>query len=530
MNRPRGKRRSIAQRIGDQGEHLFAAWATTRGLSPNKVGADLGVDFFCEVLARGGRRVEEATGATLSVQVRSTEGAGEPKVRLTREDVENLVRQLNATCVVGVHVTTKTIRFLFLEGSTVDLFLDFLASTRKYLSITYDEMQVDESVFDVKVRQLSRPGTRQALRMLISEKRLQQLIPGLALSAIQSTRHSALVVEMPWIGTAFAAPSGDEGEIVRTLVLERGAVPNPAAMRLLPRFDLEEIADLTDGQLFLGGGHEEDVELWAESQGRREKTTFVLRRLGDEQAYFHPVGLCLISSAARARAGQWVHDMEGRIIEGKSLGECEQSLPFLRLLDDHCQIGVSSAGNGIDINHWGELARTATVVDDAEVASPILGIALGDIRLVDFCDEEFSRSFWFIANVARENVGIQSMMGGFCQASIPASLAGIVRKTAEIDLPVVFRVRARAYVAWIKIAGDALFEGNAVVGFTFEKQLAYRVESLADPVDKTTLCPEMHIAESWGPIPLGSDKPLVAVNGTARFTARLKLQGVPSDP
>jgi hypothetical protein len=47
----RGKRLSRGNVIGRQGELAFAQWALDHHLSANRVETDLGVDFFCQVMA-----------------------------------------------------------------------------------------------------------------------------------------------------------------------------------------------------------------------------------------------------------------------------------------------------------------------------------------------------------------------------------------------------------------------------------------------------------------------------------------------
>lgn len=47
----RGKRLSRSNIIGDEGELLFRRWALKHQLTANKVTQDIGIDFFCQVMA-----------------------------------------------------------------------------------------------------------------------------------------------------------------------------------------------------------------------------------------------------------------------------------------------------------------------------------------------------------------------------------------------------------------------------------------------------------------------------------------------
>ena len=94
MTRNRGKRRSLSQKIGDKAEHQFGAWATDRGLSATLVWKDYGLDFVCQIFQKVPHSTsEEIHGAVLMAQVRGTEGASRPRIKLNREDAEKLLRQ-----------------------------------------------------------------------------------------------------------------------------------------------------------------------------------------------------------------------------------------------------------------------------------------------------------------------------------------------------------------------------------------------------------------------------------------------------
>src|SRR5713226_8191770 len=109
--RDRGKRRTVQRVIGGKGEALFQAWAHDRSLEPNRTEGDFGVDVYCQVFARLEDHKDEATGAVLAAQVRSTGRTERRRATLDRVDAETLLRHKCPACVIGVDVSSGEIRY-----------------------------------------------------------------------------------------------------------------------------------------------------------------------------------------------------------------------------------------------------------------------------------------------------------------------------------------------------------------------------------------------------------------------------------
>ena len=133
-----GKYRSRQQLIGERGERLFALWATQNGLSPNKVEADYGVDYFCQILKPSADKLEMVLGAILAVQVKSIDGHSRPRARLDKTDAANLLRQTHPTVLIAIDVREGTIRYRFIDEAFIDVLGKFLQSANATLSLRAD--------------------------------------------------------------------------------------------------------------------------------------------------------------------------------------------------------------------------------------------------------------------------------------------------------------------------------------------------------------------------------------------------------
>lgn len=132
----RGKRLSRSNVIGKQGELAFQAWALDHHLSPNKAETDIGLDFFCQVMAPvAGAASIEGAGPTLGAQVKSFDDDEKPRLKLSRIDATDLLRQTQATCLFGLRLADSSVRFQFLTNEFMDRLLDFLDTDHEHFSI-----------------------------------------------------------------------------------------------------------------------------------------------------------------------------------------------------------------------------------------------------------------------------------------------------------------------------------------------------------------------------------------------------------
>jgi hypothetical protein len=147
MARNRGKRRSLSQKIGDKAEHQFGAWATDRGLSATLVWKDYGLDFVCQIFQKLPRSTsEEIHGAVLMAQVRGTGGASRPRIKLNREDTENLLKQTGPACVVALNPNTGPVAFRFVDETLSKQLEEFLGTPQASMTLRLKDMDSDVGV------------------------------------------------------------------------------------------------------------------------------------------------------------------------------------------------------------------------------------------------------------------------------------------------------------------------------------------------------------------------------------------------
>src|SRR4051812_17377461 len=127
----KAKRRSVAQKIGRQGEIMFEAWATAGHFSASKLQDDFGIDYLCQQMLPAGKATEEVTGLSVSVQVRATSSTKKPRIALGREDIETALRHAGVFCLAGVHIPTKEVFFRWLDIPLLEEWVDFLKSGRE---------------------------------------------------------------------------------------------------------------------------------------------------------------------------------------------------------------------------------------------------------------------------------------------------------------------------------------------------------------------------------------------------------------
>jgi len=392
----RGKYRSLAQRIGSKGEKLFALWSEDRGLSSTKVDADYGADFWCQVLRPVGNRLaEEATGAIVAVQVKATEGTRRPRVKLDRVDAENLLRQTHATMLIAVQPAVSSVHFAFIDEALIDRLNHFLASEARTHSIRLDELKTDGAEFDRSLRYFTRPGTQHRLRIYKAERAIVAAVPGSSVSVHQLAKGGLAVVDVPWFGSALEIDPS-EREAVRTQVFEQGRLPHDLQGIWL-KHALLQAADLIDGETLVQGVVEAHAELVVQHAGQQASAIFDLRRIADERAYTHAVGLSFVVSDPRRKGGHWVHELQSRVFLGrKSLGEAGDILPFLRLLRPGATLSFDGKQFGRIERIDTAIVKLGPAVEALEKIAGLINLDLNEFHLSDFGVEEFAYSVDFL--------------------------------------------------------------------------------------------------------------------------------------
>ena len=201
----RGKRLSRGNIIGEKGELLFRDWALDHHLVANKATTDIGIDFFCQAAkAVAGSESLEAIGSILGAQVK-TVGEGEnARLTLNRIDATDLLRQTQATCIFGIRLADKSVRFQFLDRSFIDHLLEFLDGNNKQLTISYKSLSDDMSLFLRLLNRYINPFEQNQLRIHLIQQRLKSGIPGSKFSIESTDEETISKISIPWITSAFS--------------------------------------------------------------------------------------------------------------------------------------------------------------------------------------------------------------------------------------------------------------------------------------------------------------------------------------
>jgi len=496
-----GKRRSSSQRIGKKGESLFSTWAVDHHLSPNKTDEDLGVDFFCQVLRPGrSAKSEEVTGGVLAVHVRATEGDSRPRILLNKTDAANILGHTHPACLIGIQVKTGQIGFLFVEEQFIDRLREFVNSNRRSLSIRIDEMELDSNRFDEKLMVHVRPGVQHRLGIYKAQRTIEAIAPGASVALHHTSGGGSAIVQMPWISSAFSINPEVRDE-VRKLAFETGTLPDQwPGLSIRPEFS--PLFDLVDGPSYVLGAIERDDQLVIESGGERGSAIFRVRRVGDEFAYVHDMGLALVHSERRKHEKAWVHEMEARLFKGLvSLRAGTKDLPFFRLLRPGAHLLWRATPVGIET--WGDavprLGRSVVAIEKVIAA---LGLDLNDFYLCDLRDEEFANSLGFLEALLIEKIPAERVIPGFIVDSDPdRAVDELPAEVVTIELPVVMNVKTTGIVVWIRARATIFFSDDGQrSGLRVEEQFQCW-HAVYPPFEKSPY-PELWVTSEWPTIPI----------------------------
>lgn len=144
----RGKRLARSNIIGEDGELLFRRWALKHQLTANKANQDIGIDFFCQVMAPVSDSTSvEAKGPVLGAQVKTVEDGEDARLVINRIDATDLLRQTQATCLFGIRLSDESVHFQFVDRSFIDRLVAFLDSDNDRFTISYKTLSADSPLF-----------------------------------------------------------------------------------------------------------------------------------------------------------------------------------------------------------------------------------------------------------------------------------------------------------------------------------------------------------------------------------------------
>lgn len=527
---PYGKIRTRSARIGAKGERIFSAWATDRGLAPNKTEEDYGIDFFCQVMRAAGRKGSEVpTGAILAVQVRATEKDNRPKIRLSKDDIGNLLEQKSASCVIAVDIRKGMLYYLFVDEETTEKFLKFLQSTnRGKLSLLISEMKTDPQEFDERLRTITKPGTQSRLNIIKAEHTLREAVPGSRIRITQQGQHGAAFVTVPLIGSAFSVQENSR-ELAREAFFDNKM--NLHITGLLPRGEFFPVSELVDGDLWIRGplGLPATLSIGCGDKLVIIENEFEMRCLGDEFAWVHPIGIGLVFSAVRKIDGQHVHVHQFRIFKSNMAFDKNSTIfAFLKQFRENAKIFPDAKEMGWPIERWGDNIKTiGPILDALEAICNKLVINISNYHLHECVEEEFLRTLGFLDAFLLQNVPAEGLVQGFVLGpSAKKEINEVPTKPVSLKVPLVMNLGDLGITVWIAGKGIAyLTDDGRYCGLAIHEQIGYEIE-FSNQHTKSKY-PEMCACKHWPPMEIREERDEVfSFQWTEKDLAYVKVDAI----
>lgn len=502
----KAKRRSVAQKIGRQGEIMFEAWATAGHFSANKLQEDFGVDYVCQQMLPAGKSSEEVTGLTVFVQVRATSTVKKPRIGMSREDVETARRQSGVFCLAGVHLPTKGVFFRWLDIPLLEEWAAFLQSDHETITIRLDTMSTSVERFSKELVQVSRPAQRAKLAQARVRMRLEAVMPGSRLRLTTGTEGDWAAVVVPNLLSIVNA-GADKHEALAVAMFR--PIPFADGFRDVisqhpPHKALFSVGDLVDGPLFVAGGAETLVNLEIEHGPKRVLCPFTLRRVRDERAYIGASGLTLRITDSRQTVprGEHVHEMSWTVEdEGSADLSTSGQLDFLRMLVPGARL--NEAGRPlIPVDHFG-VQRIGRSIAAIELTFSRLGVPLTGVKLADLGDEVFAFNLGVLEALATEG---RPMIPGFVLDLDDDEILEASWKPCRYRVPITLRMKEHNVLVWVEGDADAYVEDGTVRGLRFMTRDATDI-GLTDfplPGDGRATA---HFVPGWPPLILGMASP-----------------------
>ena len=501
----RGKRRTHSQRIGKKGESLFVAWAPDRRLTTTKPDEDFGIDYFCQVFSPIlKQKVDEITGQTLMVQVRTTEDKRTPRITLNNTDAVNLLRQKHATCLFGVDLFNKNIYYQFINETFIDKLVYFISSSKSTMSIRLSEMQKDVIEFDKQLIYYTTPGVLHRMEIYKAEKQLSLSIPNSSLELLSTSKGGQALVKVPWLYAVFNIDPTKREEI-RSLVIEKGLYPiEKQGVILKPEFD--DITALVDGQIYVVGMIEREVNVMIQYDDNKETVQFRYRKMEDEKIFTHPCGISFIISGRRVRDGVAIHELESRVFESEiSIGRACEIIPFLRLLKPGAYLSIENS-IPIMVDKWGaSIVRIGSAIDALTRIIDELKLDNNDYYLNDFKSDEFGRSIGFLDLFILDKKPLDYFFKGFIYGQQnDIAINRIPTKSVYIEIPVVLNIKDKGILLNIKMDGELYInEQDQIIGLKFNSQDSW-LYNISTRYNKS-IYPELWVNKHWPPVKLGAE-------------------------
>lgn len=464
----KAKRRAVAQQIGKVGELAFARWAAKGLFTANKVDDDFGVDYICQLLEPTGKSgSQEVTGKSVFVQVKTTTGAGKPRIGINRDDAETALRQDGVFAIAGVNLPSEDVYFRWLDIPLMEELHKFLESDRQTLTMRLDSMSQGVDRFAKELRERSKHGQRARFERARVSLGLAAAIPGAKLKMSAGDDDNEWVaVSVPNL-LSVVRSGADAHEAVARVMFR--PVPFVAGFQeVLARHGLRqqvrEAASLVDGRFLVAGGAESDATLTIESNGQRATSSFVLRRVQDEQAYIGASGLILRITDVRhfEATGEHVHEISWMISdEGAVDLVTSGQLDFLRLLVPEARIFLGSQTVPLDGITTLNLSRSILAIEAVYAG---LELSMTGVRLSDLADNVFANNLGLLEFLSTPG---PVLFGGLLLNMVESDVDDALWERHRYRLPVTLRLKEQAVLAWVSGECDVFRDEGAFCGIVF---------------------------------------------------------------
>jgi hypothetical protein len=499
----RGKRLSRSNIIGEKGELLFRGWALDHQLVANKATTDIGIDFFCQVVEPvSGSRSLEGKGPILGAQVK-TAGEGDARLTIDRIDATDLLRQTHATCLFGIRLSDKSVRFRFLDRSFIDQLIEFLNGRNKQLSIAYKDLSDDADLFVRLLKRYTNPFELNQLRIHLIQRRLNSGIPGSRLMIESTADYTLQQISVPWIASAFLIDP-EAREDVRLKFLRDGYFDlDQEGVALHPAIG-QALRETNSSRARVLGGNSIPALVKVQFQNEYAVETFDYREFGSQRSFTHSSGLRITMDRVTVQGadGYRHHPMESEVFRPKRPTPVTgKALMFFRIFRAGATIELQP-GWKVPLETFGE---SLTSIGDAIAPWPDLCAALKlELRrlcLGDLHDEEFSRSAWMLEALLLKDLPLGAMVNGFLvgpAADLP--IAEIPTESVVAIVPIGLNWQDVGIVVWLECEADAFFWEDAICGIRLKKHLSWQIRK-TERFEKS-IYPEMWFRKDWPAVPL----------------------------
>jgi len=500
----RGKRLARSNIIGEEGELLFRRWALKHHLTANEAKQDIGIDFFCQVMAPVSDSTSvEGKGPVLGAQVKTVEDGEDARLIINRIDAADLLRQTQATCLFGIRLSDESVHFQFVDRNFIDRLVAFLDTENDQLTTGYKTLAADSPLFLRLLKRYTNPFEQIQLRMHLIQQRVSSGIPGSRLSVVSTGEETHSVVGVPWIPAAFSVDEKARDQ-VRLKFLREGIIdPEQEGIALHPVIG-EALRDTNSSAAVVSGRGAVVTKVRVRLGDATAVQPFEYREFGTEKNFVHRSGLRITIDRATEKLsdGHHYHSMESEVFRPRRPTPLAGiAFNFFRLF---------RPGATIELQHGWEapletFGESLTRLGDAVNAWPDLCKALKlptrDLCLGDLQDEEFSRTAWFIEALLIRNQPIGMLANGFLVGPAADQPLNQLSTTAVLaNIPIAVNWKDTGIVVWLECEAAAYVFEDLICGFQLKEQTSWRIQKTRR-FDKS-IYPEVWFFQDWPALPI----------------------------